>query len=530
MERLPQEILAEIARHLPRRKPGDQQGEPALAPLAALSSSWQYAIEPLTFRSLRITSDELDELCSAFAADTRRRRFLRQLHVDLILPRYTPKDYTQYETAADRAANNKAFGHHLSTLLRELSRWPAGGKLELDIDMFSPTDKRPYSRTPPYYDGTPGGKQDLHTTRFRWSYIRFVHNPLVVVPCVASFRLSPEPRHMESGDQFALMAAFPNLEVIDLTPSYSHCFLPLRRQQIQNLCDAVTGFQPQPACKTLHVHFNPPYYPHKIRLPNRTISFCGALGDMLGRSSIQNLTYSGPIDPTLFWPGQTPETESPSCWNSLRQISIHFSLVSSTGQWFFKGCPGNHLHRHESTPEQGSVVPFYADMDILPPGYYELDEENERALAQVWAADADYPFAFQAYSGCDFRCIPRDEAILPLLAAIARRLVHAPSLRRVYLQSQHFSLDKLWFFLYRAPGESSRYDHLVDREGSGCDNPLSRTRIFVYYPNWKPDDKTLALLRGVGKICHGQDAIVTCITRELRTPYRGNVTVSLLEP
>lgn len=108
--------------------------------------------------------------------------------------------------------------------------------------------------------------------------------------------------------------------------------------------------------------------------------------------------------------------------------------------------------------------------------------------------------------GCEFRCVPRDEAILPLLAAAARRLACTPSLCSVYLEAT-LQLDKgVWFFLYQAPGEMSDWDEYVDCVHG---NPLCRARVFLHAQDWRPDEETIALLRGVGKACCGEDAIVT---------------------
>ncbi|KAK8081573.1 hypothetical protein PG996_000354 [Apiospora saccharicola] len=136
MERLPQEVVARIAGYLSRI----HEGKLIRPSLATLSGSWQYAIEALTFQSLQLTSDHLEVFVAALANGRTRRRFLRSLCLDIILPRYSDEDCARYETADDRAANNHVFSHHLSALLQELSQWPGGGKLNLCIDMHSPMD------------------------------------------------------------------------------------------------------------------------------------------------------------------------------------------------------------------------------------------------------------------------------------------------------------------------------------------------------------------------------------------------------
>ncbi|KAK8026552.1 hypothetical protein PG991_003608 [Apiospora marii] len=106
--------------------------------------------------------------------------------------------------------------------------------------------------------------------------------------------------------------------------------------------------------------------------------------------------------------------------------------------------------------------------------------------------------------GCAFRCFPGDEAMRPLLTALARRLAHAPSLRTVCLETALPRDKGVWFFSYQAPGEMSDWDEYVV-----CDDALSQARVFLHADDWRPDEEVVAMLRDIGKACHGEDAIVT---------------------
>ncbi|KAK7710249.1 NRPS [Diaporthe eres] len=238
-----------------------------------------------------------------------------------------------------------------------LSQWPAGGRLNLVIGMYSPMDDvhrglDKFDRD--QYEFTLGRRQDIFGERYVYSYIRFA-GTVSVVPCVTSFDVQSGPRFLDPGSLVALTASFPNLERINWPyedPSY---FLALRRQQMQEFTSAVDSFQTPSACKTVYITINTPWYPHKERLPDLIPddkAFCGALSVMLGRSNIQHFNYKGPIDPTLFWPRESPETNETSSWRCLHEMQIRFGMGSLMGQWF-------------------SDVPIPQDTaGLLPPGYY----------------------------------------------------------------------------------------------------------------------------------------------------------------
>ncbi|KAK7756342.1 hypothetical protein SLS62_001568 [Diatrype stigma] len=505
MERLPQELVAKIAGYLPDRHEG-KRIRPALA---TLSRSWQGAIEHFTFETLHITSDDLGDFFLAFARHRTRRRFLQDLKIDVILPRYSDEDCAKYETADDRAANNDVFSRHTLGLLKELSQWPAGGKLNLVIGMYSPMDsihRDPEKLDRDRYEVALGRRQDIFSERYCYSYIRFA-DTCPVVPRVTSLYAHSGTRFLDPGSLVALTAAFPNLERINWPYEDPGYFLALRRQQMQEFASAIASFQPSSACKTLYININSPWYPHKERLPNLNSgdkSFCDALSAMLGRSNIQRLDYEGPIDPTLFWPQESSETEDTSSWESLREMQVHFGLGSLAGQWFFKGLRGDRFY------DQSSDVPLSQDAaGLLPPGYYDSDEKNEEAIALAKSMEMPNDGEGFVVDGCEFRCVPRDEAIAPLLTAVARRLAHTPSLQTVHLETALPRDKGAWFCSFQAPGEMSDWDEYVDCEGSGCNDPLSRARVFLHAGDWRPDEEVVADLRAVGRALYGEDAIVT---------------------
>ncbi|KAI0506342.1 hypothetical protein F5B22DRAFT_650902 [Xylaria bambusicola] len=389
----------------------------------------------------------------------------------------------------------------MSALLQELSQWSAGRKLNLIINMHSPMDG--YHRGHDKFDHDRyqvrlGRRDDLFHDRYRYSYIRFTDAFHAVVPCVTTFYVHYGPRSLDPGSLVALTAAFPNLEGINWLYRDSVHFPALRRGQMHEFASAVASFRPPPACKTLYIYIKSQWYPHKERLPDLGSgdgTVCSAPRTMLGRSSIERLDYEGPIDPTLFWAtqGASLDADDACAWKSLREMEICFGL----------GLPEDRFY------DKGSDVPLPPDAaDLLPPGYYDSDEQNAAAVAAAKTIEMPKDDKGHIVAGCEFRWLPRDEAILPLLEAVAHRLTRTPSLRRVYLEASLPRGSGLWFFSYQAPGEVSAWDEYVEREDLACDDPMTRARVFLHAAR-RPNEETVARLRGIGTALYGEDTIVT---------------------
>lgn len=280
MERLPLEVVGQIASCLHDLHEGGRI-RPALA---TSSRSWQCVIEPLTFESLHITSNgDLETFHLAFESHTPRRRFLRGLRLDISLPRYSVEHSAKYETADDGAANDHFFSYQMSALLKELSRWLPGGKLNLVLGMHSPMhgihrgqDKFDKDR----YEVDLGKRQDIFSERYSYSYVRSAATCPAAVPCVTSFYVYSGGRCLDPGSMVALTLAFPNLERINWQYQCPAYFLLLRCQKLHAFASAVAGFQSPPKCQTLYSNTNSLSYPDKERLPN-LVSGDSSLSDAL---------------------------------------------------------------------------------------------------------------------------------------------------------------------------------------------------------------------------------------------------------
>lgn len=111
-----------------------------LAPLAIISRKWQRSIERLTFRHIRLCSDELSNFQQILTDSTapsstypysqearqqqhRRRHLLKSLTLDIILPPYSRSASKRIETLAERQANDMAYTAAIQELFRILKMW-----------------------------------------------------------------------------------------------------------------------------------------------------------------------------------------------------------------------------------------------------------------------------------------------------------------------------------------------------------------------------------------------------------------------
>ncbi|KAM3065125.1 hypothetical protein ACMFMG_006115 [Clarireedia jacksonii] len=495
MERIPQEVLNNIISFLPDRDE-DKRVRPALA---VVSRAWQHAIESLTFRSLSIKSEDLDS--------GRRCTLVRKLQFNVSLPSYSDDDCAKYETEQDRTENSNVANNDISALLKILSQWPSDGNLNLEIGIYSPMDlnyRGEEKLNKDRYDVDLGYRQDLFNERFKYSYIHLANTKYPSVPCVTSF-IVPQGgrRFMDPQSVVTLTAAFPRLQSINWSYQEPGFFLPLRRRYIRKFANSISSYEIQPTVSSLYIHIYSPEYPHNQRMPNLAgtpggTSLCDALRVAIGKSNIQKVYYEGPIDPSLFWPDDGSGTSIDLSWRSVVNLNIQFNLANLSGQWLFKGLPDDKFYDHSSD------LPLPPDANgLFPPGYgSEEDIEAARALEKSMEPPTDDEgFCIDGY---DFRRVPRDEAMLPMLEALARRLKNMPSLKSAYLETRLPQDKGDWFFWYVAPGESCGFEDYMDKP----DPNLSRARVFFHTEDWRPGDKLVRMFREVGKECYGEDTII----------------------
>lgn len=517
MQNLPQEVVDNISSFLfevsadaslPAAE-GDFTSCRVLS-LATLSRKWQRTIESRTFRSLHIKSSDLDELASVLSSSsTTRLSLIKTLHVDILLPTYSRDACAEYETDNDRTMNNRIASDKISSLLQILSSapWPSDSGIDLTIGIYSPADY--------IHRGEEIRRDsliDIFDERFCYSYIS-LSDINYSVPCVR--RLFPPQgttRYLSPGSLVLLTSAFPRLEHFFWSHAEPGYFIGHRRDYQQEFANAVMHYQLPSTMKRMDLTIDAPEYPHTERLPDlvgtsssvptthSSGSLCDALRVMLNaNSSVKVIYYSGPIEPSLFWRGQNDMdaamVDDTLSWTSVEEMSFEFRLASFSGQWYFKGGVRDKLY------SESSDVPLsYNTTGLVPPGYGSA-ENTQAALALIKSMKPLEDSEGFLVEGYDFRRTPRDEAMLPLLEAFARRLATMPSLKRAEMEVRVDNWD--WFITYHAPGPDRGYAEYVDGPVDAM-----RARVFMHTVDWRPSEEVMGLLRDVGRIRHGEDSIV----------------------
>lgn len=230
---LSQEIINIVASYLQRWEHEDranitERGRALLPPYASISRSWQYAIEHQTFREIAIRSTELGDFSCILI--NHRRKLLRRLELNVILPTYTDKACAKFETEEDKQSNNQVFTKAIKDLLDLLRSWheefqttgnhsdaPIEQSLRLCIgDCYSLMDCRYRGREKyqnDYHEWELGRRHDLFSHRYESSLLQLESIAGVQeIPQISSFHKSPSHRNIEPRSLAIIASKFPNLD------------------------------------------------------------------------------------------------------------------------------------------------------------------------------------------------------------------------------------------------------------------------------------------------------------------------------
>lgn len=230
---LPQEIIYLVASYLKRWEHEDfhglfEKGRALLPAYATISRSWQHAIEFQTFREITVKSTEIDKFSRIVV--NHRRKLLRRLQLNVILPTYTDKACAKFETEEDKQSNNQVFTKAIKDLLALLWSWhdefqtigndsnsPIEQSLRLSIgDCYSPKDCR-YRGWEKYqkdrHEWESGRRHDLFQHRYESSLLQLESiEGIQEIPQISSFHKSQGHRIIEPRSLARIASKFPNLD------------------------------------------------------------------------------------------------------------------------------------------------------------------------------------------------------------------------------------------------------------------------------------------------------------------------------
>jgi hypothetical protein len=143
-----------------------------------------------------------------------------------------------------------------------------------------------------------------------------------------------------------------------------------------------------------------------------------------------------------------------------------------------------------------------------PPGY-GCAEETQAALVyersmQPVGREGDGTFD----SRDDFRRVPNDEVMVPMLEAFARVAAQIRALTSVYLATRVKNItgdNGEWFVSYLVPGKARALRSILWTRTQYCPNRV----VFFHVLDWRPNKELVDLFRFVGRERHQQDAIIT---------------------
>ena len=230
---LSQEIINLVASYLQQwehedRANSSERGRALLPAYATISQSWQYAIEGQTFRDITVKSTEIDDLSRIVV--NHRRKMLRRLELNVILPTYTDKACAKFETEMDKQSNNQVFTKAIKDLLALLRSWHnkfqmTGNDSDATIeqplrlcigDCYSPKDCR-YRGWENYQEDILewefGRRHDLFQHRYESSFLQLESlEGIQEIPQISSFHRSAGSRNIEPRSLAIIACKFPNLD------------------------------------------------------------------------------------------------------------------------------------------------------------------------------------------------------------------------------------------------------------------------------------------------------------------------------
>ncbi|KAF8461618.1 hypothetical protein BDZ91DRAFT_736675 [Kalaharituber pfeilii] len=379
------------------------------SPYASVCRAFLPAVESITFHAFHLKSTDLPRLPTLFAP-AHRRRALRSIDFDVVLPPYDSEAQARRETEEDQQRNNAVFGAAVQQLLGELASWDAKGGITL-------------TNTPKTEALPQGG-------RYKYSFLHLgemqdegeggeAEIQLPIVPNVEAFYAAPAQntysRHYAAAAVATITRCFPRLRhaVWSLWDD-EHKDVRLRKRMRSDFARIIARLQ-LPNLTTLSIDY-PCSTPldHAISPPVLCTSPAGVpTADPLSRALhalttrcplLKNfsLTCEVVLSPEIFWPthdimnSDDNAPESP-IWPCMEEYQLNMNMMTPAGGWYY--------------------------LPDLNPGNYDDDD--------YWVDSSD--------SEPEERCRPfrtrLDPAeFRPLLRAMSRAVRRMPKLRRFFFE------------------------------------------------------------------------------------------------
>ncbi|KAL8933990.1 MAG: hypothetical protein Q9211_005469, partial [Gyalolechia sp. 1 TL-2023] len=467
-----------------------------LPPYATLSHRWQLAVEFHTFRSIGLKSTEIPYFSQTLTHH--RRHLLSHLDYQVVLPPYSDNRCAKFETEQEMDRNCLAFSEAIHALFQVLKTWESDGAgrssstftLELS-DIYSPMDKRhrgPEKDKEDQWQYELGQRHDLWEHRYEHSFLQLLeHAKLPTLSCVSSFCLPLLSRQVLPQSSVLLAAKFADVQNVTLHVNGTGKKGPDILQQSRHDFALALRTLPGPSLRdfTLSLCCEDPLNQY-FSLPSALLPSAPST-DRLSRaihtvSLSSNLTCitldSLVISPDLYWPTDSP---TPPMWPHLRHFHVSFNMTAPDGTWYFQRDP-ERPEGDEGDEDAEAESESESDTDSDPGSYDSFcpDTFHKRREAR---AIGDYPIR-------NFRTLPSDAHINPLLLAMARAAAHMPHLEGMTLKSSMRNPDP-----DGADFEIGFYS-VANRGRFPFEPPCEeKARVDWFVGSWRPDDEVLQAWR-----------------------------------
>jgi len=437
MSRLPAEIIARIISYLAaddKRYDGndhfpfngyDTSDCLALAPYATVSRVWQQRIEATTFAHIGLTTARLASPLAAQALTPDRvRRFIRSIHVDVVLPPYNKEARARREDEADRAMNDGVFADAVRRLFTLLAGVGVDYRPKIDLALTAScvSDSEDMEERLCQWRVSGSLDADIYEARYESSYLdlrpaagQSVQDETEALPqlhCIKAFRVFP------TGSRGRLYAGFRRVA------PRAVCLTASKMQGLERITWDLSDNEKRDVAlrKRLRTdfayallilpsslrHFNLEYgrsipLDHSFQTPSILDETDRDDNDKLSLAlhklsqGLASFILMADVGPEVLWPGGRAQDNDP-LWPRMRVFSINPGAITPSGQWRFLRSGSN-----DSDDEEQDVLSNHTD-PFTAPG----DETEEH-----------------------FRDYPDPDAVRALLLATARAVRRMPVLREM---------------------------------------------------------------------------------------------------
>ncbi|KAL9605308.1 MAG: hypothetical protein Q9179_001482 [Wetmoreana sp. 5 TL-2023] len=186
------------------------------------------------------------------------------------------------------------------------------------------------------------------------------------------------------------------------------------------------------------------------------------------------------IPPDFYWPANPSK---PPAWPNLRHYHIEFDMTTPGGDWYFIRDPSKPIGDDEGANDSDEPDPAEEESDTdsdtaASSDAWRPDTFNERHEAR---AVGDYPIR-------NFRTLPSDTYINPLVLTMARAAAHMPQLQSMSLTSSMRDPDGAGFEVYF---HAATHVSKLDSEPGDADE----ARLYWVVGSWRPAEAVLKVWR-----------------------------------